>query len=174
MTDEYRQLLEEGNKFEYAIAEVFAHRLGIILTPHTTKETQLIGENKQGIEIKLDRLINKTGNIYIETEEKSDKANLNYAPSGIYRNDNTWLYVIGNMVSKIYIFGKRILQGMDRTKKYKAVEIATSRGFLLPVADGEKYALKILFPLDTITAEDEAEITRLFWTGGKLSTKGTP
>jgi hypothetical protein len=96
------------------------------------------GENLQGIEIKFDDKMNTTGNVYIETMEKSDPNNLKYIESGIFRNDQSWLYLIGNY-SVIYIFSKKHLQLMHDSNKYRKVTTATSIGFLVPILDAEKY-----------------------------------
>ena len=50
-----------------------------------------------------------TGNIYIETAEKAIPREGPYVQSGIYRDDESWLYGIGDY-SKFYIFGKKCLK----------------------------------------------------------------
>ena len=70
---------------------------------------------------------------------KSNSNNINFVPSGIYRNDNTWLYVIGDY-ENIYIFSKKQLQNAHKNKKFREVEIPTSRGFIIPLDE----ALKLL------------------------------
>jgi hypothetical protein len=76
--------------------------------------------------------------------EKSNADNVNFINSGIYRNDNTWLYIIGNY-KILFIFGKSTLKLMYKSKRYREVEIPTSKGFLVPKVDAEKYALKIIY-----------------------------
>ena len=83
----------------------------------------------------------ETGNIYIEVKEKAHPDNANYVDSGIFRNDNTWLYLIGNYTT-VYIFGKSLLKLMYKSGKYKEVQISTSIGFLLPVEVADKYCLR--------------------------------
>jgi hypothetical protein len=98
------------------------------------------GENKIGIEIKFDSRFRETGNLFIETAEKSTPINKFHYPSGIYRKDNTWLYAIGDY-SIIYLFSKRYLQLMR--KNYREITMATSKGYLLPKADANRYAIRI-------------------------------
>lgn len=97
----------------------------------------------QGIEIKFDDKMDKTGNIYIETAEKSNPKNPRYVDSGIYRIDNSWLYLTGNY-SSIFIFGKQHLKLMSEKGNFRTVQTDTSKGFLVPISDAKKYCLKEL------------------------------
>jgi len=144
MTEYYKECLEKGLEFQDFVTDILLNEISISLSTYSSKKYQLKGENKQGVEIKFDDKYNDTGNIYIEISEKSNPSNYNYVSSGIYRNDNTWLYIIGNY-SILFIFGKSILKGMHKSKKYREVEISTSKGFLIPKIDAEKYAIKIIY-----------------------------
>lgn len=136
----YNECLSIGQEFQDFAALVLLKERGIVVTALGTKKYQYsIGENMQGIEIKFDQKTIKTGNMYIEVSEKSDPNNEHYASSGIYRNDNTWLYLIGNY-SIMYIFSKKLLQLMYEKDRYRKVETPTSRGFLIPVSDAKKYS----------------------------------
>ena len=146
MTPYYKEKLKEGLHFQdYVIEELY--KIGLPLISYSSKEYQnMIGENKAGMEIKYDKRFRDTGNLYIEIAEKSNPQNINFVPSGIYRNDNTWLYVIGDWET-IYIFSKKQLVFLDQKKKFKEVEIDTSRGYLFPIEKAEEfYALKIIYP----------------------------
>ena len=109
-----------------------------------------LGESRLGLEIKYDKtaqshiIAKQNYNLYIETEERYCDTDM-YKASGIYRNDNSWLYTIGNYYI-IYIFSKKLLGQIK--SKYKNIEISrkTSKGFLLPRSDAEKYAAKIIHP----------------------------
>ena len=144
MTDYYKEKLQQGLYFQDYVVELL-YKNGIPLISYSSKEYQnMIGENKAGIEIKNDMNFRKTGNLYIEIAEKSKAENERFVKSGIYRNDNTWLYLIGDKET-VFVLSKKQLQILHQKKKYREVEIATSRGFLLPVADAEKfYSLKEL------------------------------
>lgn len=143
MTEYYKEKLEQGLEFQDFVTDILFNELFIPLSSYQSKKYQLKGENKQGIEIKFDDRFNDTGNVYIEIQEKSKADNLNFVDSGIYRNDNTWLYIIGNY-KILFIFGKNTLRLMYKSRRYTEVEIPTSRGFLIPKIDAEKYALKII------------------------------
>lgn len=108
---------------------------------------QEVGESLGGVEIKHDENYARTGNLYIETSEKAEPREGPYAKSGIYRSDNTWLYMIGDY-DTIFVFSKNLLRGLHRSKRYREVEngTKTSTAFLLPGADGEKYAAVVLKP----------------------------
>lgn len=144
MTEEYETKLEKGLKFQDYVVEKL-YDIGLPIISYSSKKYQvMVGENKCGFEIKFDDCMKNTGNIYIEIAEKSNANNLNYVDSGIFRTDNTWLYIIGDY-NKLFIFDKRLLKRVFNNKYYKNfngryVETATSKGFLIPV----KYAIKIL------------------------------
>jgi len=138
----YNECLQKGLEFQDFIATILLKEIGIPLSSFSSKKFQYsIGENLQGIEIKFDDKFKETGNIYIEVKEKSNPNNLNYVDSGIYRNDNTWLYVIGNY-NCVYIFGKKHLKLMYTSNKYKEIKKSTSVGFLINSVDADKYCLK--------------------------------
>jgi hypothetical protein len=92
-----------------------------------------------GAEIKRDDNFRKTGNLYLEIAEKSHPSKPEYTPSGIYRPDNSWLFVIGDEKTA-YIFSTKYLQLL--AERYKVVETPTSRGLLMPLADAEKYCIR--------------------------------
>ena len=146
MTGHYKTMLEKGLEFQDFICEALLKEMGINLTMFSSRKYQLSkGENIQGVEIKFDDIYKKTGNIYIEIAEKSNEENENYVISGIYRNDNTWLYLIGNY-EEVFIFPKNILVLLDNKKRYKYVQTPTSKGFLINKEDAHKFcAKKIIF-----------------------------
>ena len=125
----YEDRLAEGQKFEEYIGKLFFERFAINLD-FTGKDNQnLIGETLQGIEIKFDNRFKETRNIYIEVAEKTNPNNDEYVKSGIYREDNTWLYVIGDYQT-IYMFSKKHLKLLK--DKCHPVNTPTSMGFLVP------------------------------------------
>lgn len=144
MNDYYKEKLQQGLYYQDFVIEQL-YKIGLPLISYSSKEFQvMVGENKAGIEIKNDDKFQKTGNLYIETAEKSDANKANYFPSGIFRTDNTWLYCIGDL-KRIFILSKKQLVLLSNAKKFRAVETPTSQGFLLPVAEAEKhYAIKII------------------------------
>lgn len=134
------------------------HEQGIILQPLSSKKGQLEGENLLGLEIKYDRKMAGTGNIYIEVAEKSNPANEQYVPSGIYRQDNSWLFGIGDY-TKFFIFTKRFLKKLHKEaqadqdrppteRRYPKVVMreptGTSRGFTFSVEVANLWAAKVL------------------------------
>lgn len=146
---EYRQRkLDSGLAFQDFIMERL-HLIGTILQPLCSREGQLKGENLLGMEIKHDEKMRLTGNLYIEVAEKARPREGDYVPSGIFRNDNTWLYGIGDRL-EFYIFPKSTLRNCwakrDVLGFREPPPKPTSRGFLIPAIQAEKmYARKILF-----------------------------
>lgn len=138
----YNDCLQKGLEYQDFITTVLLSQIGISISSFSSKKYQYqVGENLQGIEIKFDNKLKETGNIYIEVKEKSHPDNVNYIDSGIYRNDNTWLYIIGDY-NCVYIFGKEHLKLMYNSKKYKVINKSTSIGFLINKTDADKYCLK--------------------------------
>lgn len=140
----YQAQLEEGQKFQDHCAYWLQKKLNIGIVNFQTKEYQYkFGENMQGIECKLDKVFKPTGNLWIETAERHNP-DTPYSDSGIFRNDNSWLYCIGNY-DVLYLFQTNILSGMYCSGRYPIIEnnLMTSKGFLLPKHDADKYGKKI-------------------------------
>ncbi|MEW6016479.1 MAG: hypothetical protein AB1760_00230 [Pseudomonadota bacterium] len=135
---------EDGLEFQDFVADTLCRELGLAISNFSSRRYQYrFGENKQGIEIKLDRRMLETGNVSIEVGEKSRASNANYVPSGILRNDNSWLYVQGNR-EMFFIFSKKRLVDLYNTNRYRVDELPTIRRFLMPLADAMKHAEKVM------------------------------
>ena len=135
---------ESGLQFQDFVIDLLMRELGFALSNYSSRRWQFeVGENRQGIEIKLDRRILETGNISIEVAEKSKSSNSKFIPSGIMREDNTWLYIQGNP-DIIFIFAKTLLRGLYKSGKYRINEMPTIQRFLLPIKDAEAYAAKVI------------------------------
>lgn len=130
----YKAKLEQGLAYQDFISD----RLGII-SYASKKYQELVGENKLGLEIKFDNEYKNTGNLYIELSEKTDKDNAEFIDSGILRDDNSCLYLIGNY-AEAFLFSKRTLIALK--DKLKNVRTPTSKGFLLDKAKAQEYCLK--------------------------------
>ena len=148
LTDEYSKYYAEqlikGMEYQDYVSEIL-YELGLPVINYSSRKYQYAkGENKCGIEIKNDMKLKTTGNLYIETKEKSHEENINYVPSGIYRNDNSWLYIIGDY-DDIYILGKKQLKTIHKARcekqnpDFRVVTTPTSIGFLLPVDYVNRY-----------------------------------
>jgi hypothetical protein len=137
----YQSQLEESCQYQDFVADkLYEH--GIILINYTSKEyQQKKGENKLGLEIKHDKKFRTTGNFWIELKEKSNPVNASYVDSGIYRSDNTWIYAIGDY-NTVYLFGKKMLSYLSSKYELRENNTKTSVGYLLPVADADKYCEK--------------------------------
>lgn len=135
----YKNKLEEGLEFQDVVTSALYQR-GIVIVGYASRRYQQEkGENLLGAEIKRDGRFRDTGNLYFEVAEKSHPDNPRYIDSGIMRHDNSWLYVIGDEQC-IYIFPTVYLRKL--AGRYRPVETPTSRGFLMPVAEAEKYCIR--------------------------------
>jgi len=135
MTPYYADKLKEGQEFEDFVQDALAKR-GIFLGNYTSQKYQLEkGENMLGMEIKRDGRFRETGNFYMETAEKSSKDIVGWTPSGIMRDDNSWLFCIGDEKG-FCVFAKKDIRDrshMGETQdgiKARAVETPTSKGFV--------------------------------------------
>ena len=144
---------ESGMEYQDYVADLLRDKLGIVITNYTSAKFQFeTGENKQGIEIKLDKDFDSTNQLSIETAEKTKANNPIWVPSGIYRNDNSWLYIQGTFKTT-FIFSKNLLIMLHKTKRYvEHTAYGTLKGFFLPMVDCNKYASKIIF---AITPEEK-------------------
>ncbi len=119
---------------------------GIVLQNFKTKKMQYDrGENVLGMEIKLDRRMAETGNVYIEIAEKAGIREGDYFPSGIYRGDETWLYGIGDY-KEFFIFSKRTLLQIHKAAPswITLKQIPTSKGFVMSQAKAREYVEKVI------------------------------
>lgn len=146
----YKVKFEEALFYQDFVCDVLMNVLGLAVTQYASRQYQcMIGESRQGIEIKHDWQYAKTGNLYIETGEKSKPRPGPFFPSGIRRDDNSWLYVIGDY-DTIFGYSISILRLLQDSGKYPPFIInrGTSEGFLLLGRrnDPEKYSSFILRP----------------------------
>jgi hypothetical protein len=139
----YFQMLEESQKYTDFLTVELSKR-GLILQMFTSKQYQIShGESHGKIEVKYDRRMCETKNLYIELYEKSNPANKDFIASGVNREDNTILWAQGDY-DTLYIFCKKGLKKIiDGCRK---IEKDTSIGLLLPMVKADQYcALKIRF-----------------------------
>jgi len=135
----YKNKLEEGLQFQDRVTKELYQR-GIVVIGYASQKYQNgCGENMLGAEIKRDGMFRDTGNLYIETAEKTNPSNENYIPSGIHRKDNSWLFVIGDEET-IYIFSTKYLRILEY--KFEKRIKTTSKGFLIPLPEAEKYCIR--------------------------------
>lgn len=145
----YRQTkIESGLCFQDFAVDLLLQTIGLAVVQYSSRfYQQTVGESRTGVEIKHDELYVKTGHLWIEVAEKAMPRPGPYAPSGIDRGDNTWLYVIGNY-DIVFVFGKVSLRALWASGRYPVIEnhTKTSQGFRLPDAIAQKTALCILTP----------------------------
>ena len=122
--------LNESGKFEEYINSEFLKN-GIDLGFYYYKE-QYKGENDFGIEIKNDKVLKNTGNIYIEYQERHTE-NDKWHDSGILKKDNSKYWLIGD-IGEYYIIEKQKLLELYRNKEHEGLkEHKTSKGFIITI-----------------------------------------
>lgn len=146
-----RNSLADGEQFQDFVMDILSHEHGIIVQNYGSRRYQLcVGENVQGWEIKLDRRASDTKRLSIEIAEKT-MIKRDWVPSGIYRQDNGWLYIQGNY-DHLWVFMKNVLvllhQGIISLPELKIVEdeISTVRKFYLPFSFADQVGKRISIP----------------------------
>lgn len=145
MTDDERyrnDKMDSGQRFQDHVVDLLFRRRGLVISQFVSREYQIrLGESLQGVEIKHDEKYSLTGNLWIEVGEKALPRAGEYAPSGVLRDDNTWLYVIGDYQT-VFAFAKQNLILLYESKRYSLRENdrKTSVGFLFPRVDAERWA----------------------------------
>ena len=84
-----------------------------------------------------------TNQLSIEIAEKTKAENSSWVASGIYRNDNSWLYIQGNP-KEFFIFAKKDLINLHKTKKFKEMNEypPTVWKYFLPIDVAKDVCLK--------------------------------
>lgn len=136
---------QDGLEFQDFVCTKLAEH-GIILQNLSSRKYQYeVGENLQGFEIKMDNRCSETKRLSIEVAEKTrDDPVLPWTPSGICREDNSWLYIQGNR-DVLFVFGKNWLQRYLSEKKPKTEDkYGTIRTFYLPFAAARVGAVRVM------------------------------
>ena len=144
MREYYKECLKKGLEYQDFVFDQLRHMDGmpIFLGAYASEKYQYDkGESLSGIEIKFDDKLKETNNLFIEVKEKTDPSNKEFVPSGIMRNDNSWLYLIGNY-EQAFIFARRTLRVFccEENPHVRLVSCreGTAWGYLFPV----KYVLE--------------------------------
>lgn len=142
--------LEAGNRYEDFASDKL-YEVGLPMQTYSSFKWQVEkGESRAGIEIKNDRLFNKTGNLYFETHEKKPEAT-EWVESGLLRKDNTVFIFIGDYI-KAWLFSKKQLLVLIKNTNFKKVETETSKGVLIPIKYFEQHPNIPLMTFDFIEA----------------------
>ena len=148
--------MASGTVYQDFIVDLMFKRRALVIMQFASREYQFErGESLSGVEIKNDEKFHQTGNLWIEVGEKAAPRDGDYAPAGILREDNSWLYIIGDYQT-VFVFGKRNLVLLYESKRYQIRENdrKTSQGFLLPRVDANRWALFVEHPNAAITAAE--------------------
>lgn len=144
----YKAQLDGAKIFQDFVVDAAWNLLGLAIVQYSSEVYQrIVGESRTGVEIKYDQKFGKTRNLWIEVAEKARPREGPYVPSGIYRQDNSWLYSIGDY-DTIFFFPKVLLRALHASGRWPVIEnnTRTSEGFLLRELEAEKYAAVILRP----------------------------
>jgi hypothetical protein len=147
--EDYRKnKIESGLLYQDFIVDLMLQVLRFPVTIYSSRLYQTtVGEGPAGVEIKHDEKYAKTGNLWIEVSEKARPRAGDYFPSGIFRDDNSWLYIIGNY-DIVFVFTKVLLQAFATSGRFQIIPnlTGTSKGFLLHDDLARRSAARVLAP----------------------------
>jgi len=138
---------EVGSEFQDFVSEKLLKDGIVIQNFSSTKYQFARGENLQGIEIKIDNRFNgysgkpATDRLSIEIAEKKSEDSSQFWPSGIFRNDNSWLYIVGNQ-KEFFMFSIKFLRSYFERYKPQVYDWRTIRRYFLPYKEAVKFCLK--------------------------------
>jgi len=143
----YRQnKIESGLLYQDFIVDLMLQVLRFPVTVYSSRLYQTtVGEGPVGVEIKHDEKYAETGNLWIEVAEKAYPRDGAYVPSGVFRDDNSWLYIIGDY-DTVFVFAKNILQAFAKRYNLHENRTRTSQGYLLSDAVARQSAARVLAP----------------------------
>ena len=145
MNERYKTDLQRGLEYQDFVFDQLRMMDGmpIFLGAYSSVKYQCSkGESPSGLEIKYDAKFRQTGNLFIETAEKSYAEQLDFHPSGVFSEDNSWLILIGDY-EEAYIFAKRLLRAfcVPSNKEVTYKEIPTAQGYIFPLEYIERKCL---------------------------------
>lgn len=134
--------LEQGRIYQDFVCIELAKAQKLNLQNMTSRKYQNeVGENLQGVEIKLDNRCLETKQLSIEIAEKSNRDYQNWIPSGIMRDDNSFLYIQGNFKT-FWLFSKRDLKLIHSKNRFEIRDFnGTLQSYFLPLKMADHFAL---------------------------------
>lgn len=148
--------LEETLIYQDFITMQLFQKLGWSINQLASKKYNIeYGESLARIEIKNDKRMKETGNIYVELYESHYEGK--FVPSGINRDDNTLIWCIGDFDVAYLIVKKQLKFLCDHFQRFgfKKVQTETSIGVLIPTKFLESNDIYVLSKLNFKGANDE-------------------
>lgn len=136
----YLSNLEQAKEFEDFVFDTMMHERRLVVGGYKSRHYQVLhGESVTGVEVKMDREFRNTGNLFIETMERSSVSD-EWKPAGIYHDSDPWLLVIGDF-SMFWVIAIQTLRNIHETGVCKEVEnrSETAKGFLLAVCKADRH-----------------------------------
>jgi hypothetical protein len=139
---DYFEQLAKGESYQDKVARRIKQEFDYDIHFYKSKRDQYeIGESAEGIEIKYDSWISRSGRMSIEVAEKTRADLPEFTPSGIFRQDNTRYYLQGDD-NFVWCFAKIVLQEYYRINKPKTIDDnpPTIRKFYISIAQADALA----------------------------------
>ena len=136
--ERFGKSLERGREYEDYVSERL-WGLGLAVMTYGSYKYQEKGESLNGVEIKHEGVFRRTGRLYIECRQQKSTG---WELSGVFKRDNTWLWVIGDY-DGFYLFTKIDLQmmhgsddGLWQTEIFDEASTKNTSGYFLPTEVG--------------------------------------
>ena len=140
-----------GEDFQRFVEEKLFEKLALKIDCFKDgKNQRLKGENPQGFEIKYDSRCTgdstysqctATNRLAIELYRQVSDSH--WIKSGILRDDNTWIYIVGNYQG-FWMFGKRDLVRLFKKNNYEVTDYKTLRRFFISIEEANEYCLNYI------------------------------
>lgn len=131
----HKNMLELGLEYQDNVAKYMMKYHHMPIVYYTSYKEQWRGESLNGIEVKFDARSTETGNIFMLTKIKN-KSGV-WQKSGIYKEDNTIWFIIGNH-NEAWMVSKHILLQIVKTCHEVENNTGECMGYLIPRAKMDK------------------------------------
>lgn len=136
------------------------YKAGMPICIYGSKKYQIkVGESIGRVEIKHDKVMKGTGNLFIEYAERHDP-NKPFVYSGILRDDNTVFYMIGDY-NRTFLLSKPLLISMIQKNNFEKKITPTSKGYVIPVEFLENWKQIILMEWENGNEKKNYEISEI-------------
>jgi hypothetical protein len=107
--------------FEDFVHDTLLHHKKIVSGMYRSKQYQirLRAKARLAVEVKLDKSFRLTGNLFIETDERSSVYD-EWRPAGIYHHSQPWLFAVGDNVS-FWLFATKTLRNVKEHGDFRQV-----------------------------------------------------
>ena len=136
------------------------YKAGMPICIYGSKKYQIkVGESIGRVEIKHDKVMKTSNNLFIEYAERHDP-NKPFVYSGILRDDNTVFYMIGDY-NRTFLLSKPLLISMIQKNNFEKKITQTSMAYVIPIEFLENWKQIILMEWENGNEKKNYEISEI-------------